>query len=204
MLLAHGQWRRLFKRDILLLTVLFGLLMAPIIPMTRALSQFNVAVVASGDGRHGSEVFTALYLALAYNLRPALWLLMLPAIGYAAWRARTLLWTPLAWAGGVVAAVVLLTGIIAPERYTIGAVPGYCLLAATLAAWNVTPAMRRAVAVVLACVLAAQAAVTARVQPLGFSGYEAAAQWVLAHTNAPTVVFNGPIDTGFFSFFLRS
>jgi hypothetical protein len=114
-----------------------------------------------------------------------------------------LLWTPLAWAGGVVAAVVLLTGTIAPERYTIGAIPGFCLIAATLAAWQVTPAIRRAALAALVCVLAVQTAISASVRPVGLSGYETAAEWVLAHTKAPTVMFNGPIDTGMFSFFLR-
>jgi hypothetical protein len=42
-----------------------------------------------------------------------------------------------------------------------------------------------------------------RVVPVGASGYEDAAEYVLAGTPAPTVLYSASVDTGYFVFFIR-
>ncbi len=40
--------------------------------------------------------------------------------------------------------------------------------------------------------------------PTGAEGYEAAAQYVLSQSaSSPTILFSGPVDTGYFVFFVR-
>lgn len=199
--LVHGDWRRLLARDTLTITAITLLIIAPIVPMTSAMAPFNLEVVASDVGKR--RLLEALRRAAEAGLRPVVWVVALLAVGHGLLRRRALLYVPVGWVAGVVVPVALLTGTIEPERYAIGAVPGVCLLAATLAADLGTRSSGVVRTVVLAAALAIQAAFAAPIHPPELSGYEPAARWVLEHTRAPTVLFNGPIDTGYFSFFLR-
>lgn len=203
----RGSWRRLLQRDIVAITIAALVLMAPLVPLTLMLSRFNVSVVTGGVGRGGSAIGKALLDATLANVKAVLWVPMLCAIGYWIWRRRQNqrpgLWIPLVWAGGTIVLVALTTGKVEPWRYAIGCVPGFCLLAATVAAWPEGPAIRRAASILLIVVVAIQTVVSAQVRPVGVTGYATAARWVLEHTSAPTVLFEGPFDTGYFAFFLR-
>jgi hypothetical protein len=204
MILVHGQWRRLLRRDVLAITAVAAVLMAPIVPLTTVMSRFNVSVVTGGVGHKGSVFQIAIERALADNLGIALWLGVPLALAYGLWRARRLIWVPLTWAAVVVGTVAFLTGTIEPERYALGSVPGFCLLAATLAAWRGDRrVIRVAASVILSGTLVVQTIASVLVQPAGLSGYATAVRWILANSHAPTVLFDGPVDTGYFSFFLR-
>jgi hypothetical protein len=203
----RGSWRRLLRRDVIAITLVALLLMIPLVPLTLMLSRFNVSVVTGGVGRAGGALMRALVAATVANLNIALWLPVTAAIGYGLWRQgqRHLIWIPLGWAASVIIMVALLTGKVEPWRYAFGCVPGFCLLGATMAAWRLEGTMgRRIVTITLALVIATQTIASALVRPVGVSGYAAAVRWVLANSQqAPTVLFDGPFDTGYFSFFLR-
>ena len=108
------------------------------------------------------------------------------------------------WAASTIIFVAVVTGKVEPWRYAIGCAPGFCLLGATIVAWRVERPVRQAMTVLLALVVVIQTVASAFVEPVGVSGYAAAVRWVLAQNSpAPTVLFDGPFDSGYFSFFLR-
>jgi hypothetical protein len=98
---------------------------------------------------------------------------------------------------------VLFAARIEPARYAFSAMPAYMLIAASLAA---VPSSRR-VAVALVAVLGTavlwQAWLIRNVYPSGAGGYEAAASYVVEHSDSPTVLLDTSIDTGYFVFFVR-
>jgi Dolichyl-phosphate-mannose-protein mannosyltransferase len=200
----RGAWRLLLRRDIVILTIVAILFMLPLVPLTLMLSRFNVSVVTGGVGRDSGALWRALTKATLPNLKVALWLPVVVGLGYGLWRQRSLVWIPLIWAASTIIFVAVVTGRVEPWRYAIGCAPGFCLLGATIMAWRVDRPVRLAMTIMLALVVMIQTVASAFVQPVGVSGYAAAVRWVLAqHSPAPTVLFDGPFDSGYFSFFLR-
>jgi hypothetical protein len=107
------------------------------------------------------------------------------------------------WALSVLASALLLTGAIEVGRYTILAVPAYCIAAASLCAW---PRARHQ-AVLCAALLMVAAGLQLRNgldRPTWDApGYEQAAQYVLARAPGPTVLYSASVDPGYFVFFVR-
>jgi hypothetical protein len=110
---------------------------------------------------------------------------------------------PIGWALGAVVAVLLLTGAFDAARYALVAVPGFCLAAAALDAPAVRSRLRWVMPAALATAVIVQVLVSRDVRPTGASGYETVAEWIVEQTDAPTVMFSGPVDTGYFVFFMR-
>jgi hypothetical protein len=108
------------------------------------------------------------------------------------------------WIACVVGAVVVFTGSIEPDRYSILAVPAYCLAAATLAVRARAHQIGRVIGYgVLLAATCWQFAVAASKPLVEADGYEQAAAFVVSQDQAPTVLFSGPVDTGYFVFFVR-
>lgn len=108
----------------------------------------------------------------------------------------------------VLGSALLLTGTIETGRYTILAVPAYCLAAASLVAerhatqstWRL-PVLAGTVLLTLAAGWQVWASLS---RPTWDApGYEQAAEYVLAQTPAPTVLYSASIDPGYFVFFVR-
>jgi len=90
-------------------------------------------------------------------------------------------------------------------RYPIFWIPAFLVFAAVpLAYFSIRT--RRAVTIYGALVFAAaiwQVVVIAQMQPKFATGYDAAARYVLEHSDSPTVFFDG-YNNGYFTFFIRS
>jgi hypothetical protein len=99
--------------------------------------------------------------------------------------------------------VLYLTARTDPSRYALVAVPGYFLSAAAISAAARSNRARWAAAAVLGAAVLYQVWLGRNIRPAGAHGYEAAAQYVLAQGESPTVLFSGPVDTGYFVFFVR-
>ncbi len=209
LLLVFVGWRRLFKPDVFWLTVLGVVLCAPIVVMTYVLSPFNVAMVRFISSQTGS----------AFGLAPqpsVLWAIMnghlsLPVIGIvicgaiaAILRLDRRVLISLLWMSSVLLSVLFVTGRIDPPRYGFVAMPAYFLCAAGLLASMRSMVGRRVATAALAFAVGWQLWAGRKVTPTGAEGYEAAAQYVLSQpASSPTILFSGPVDTGYFVFFVR-
>jgi len=110
------------------------------------------------------------------------------------------------WMVSVLASALLITGPVEPVRYSILAVPAYCVCAASLVRTARSPELRRIVAVGLAFAVAWQLWSERGMRPARMGGYEEAARFVLADADgqsAPTVLYSASVDTGAFVFFVR-
>jgi hypothetical protein len=112
-------------------------------------------------------------------------------------------WLTLGWVVTVSAGVIVAIGAAEPARYSIAALPGYALGAASLAAVARTRATRGVVALLLAGLTVSQLSAARNVSPIGGSGYEQAAELVLAQPRAATMLYSASVDTGYFVFFVR-
>jgi hypothetical protein len=198
----HGRGL-LFRRDILGWTLGGVLLVLPVVGMTLVLSPFNVNVVVDTlrTNRGLSSLAQSLSTILEVQVKPALAFATAAGIVAAFVRRDKKASLGLIWMLAVVAGVVLLIGY-EPERYSITAIPAYCLCAATLA--NVQSGQaRRLATLLLVATVGWQGWSVRAVKPEGADGYETAAQYVLAGQSSATVLFSGPVDTGYFSFFMR-
>jgi hypothetical protein len=198
--------RPLLRRDVLTAAIASALAISPLIPVTLILSRGNVAaVMATVSGETATPSAAALQrLAAVFHTQftlPVL-LLVLASVLVAMRRQDRRVLLPVLWCACALS-VLLLTGPMEPDRYTVYAVPPLCMLAAYGAiGWKTVTVRRVAVAAVL--VVVAWQARTATARPLpGAVGYEEAAQFVLAADPGATVLFSGGVDTGFFTFFVR-
>jgi hypothetical protein len=110
------------------------------------------------------------------------------------------------WIVSVLAGVLLVTGPVEPVRYSILALPAYCVCASSLARAARSSAGRRTLTVGLAFAVIWQLWSARGTRPVSEDGYEQAARFVLedAHgQSAPTVLYSASIDTGVFVFFVR-
>ena len=206
-LVARFGWRHLQERHLIIWTVVGALLVAPLAAITLRLSPSNVAIATKNIRNLGndrgvtvSEIVTTI-LTTHLSLPLAL-VVIAGALGLAVRRERLglfgLVWLLLSIGGSV-----LFAAGIEPARYAFSAMPAYMLIAASLAA---VPSSRR-VAVALVAVLGTtvlwQAWLIRNVYPSGAGGYEAAASYVVDHSDSPTVLLDTSIDTGYFVFFVR-
>ena len=201
-------WRDFFIRHILVWTAVGAVLSAPAIVMTVLLSPGNVGVVAwnlntlaSGEREQAATnlvltiVNTHVSLPVALAALAGLVTLCVYRRGHAA--------LGLLWLGcGIVGAVVA-TGPVESARYSFVAIPAYFFLAAGLSVpqWS-SRSVRVAVTVVLAAVVGWQIWLVREIRPVGAGGYEDVARYVVEHSSTP-VLYDSPIDTGFFVFFVR-
>jgi hypothetical protein len=110
------------------------------------------------------------------------------------------------WIASVLLGVMFITGPIEPGRYSIIAVPAYCLCAASLADSARTQGWRRSLTAVLIAAVVWQLWRVKDTHPTSAGAYEEAARFVLADMGtplAPTVLYSASIDTGYFVFFVR-
>jgi hypothetical protein len=109
----------------------------------------------------------------------------------------------LVWIICVVGGSVVFAGATESGRYAFGAVPAYFLLTAGLTAEAHTRTAKTIVAALLTATLWWQLWSVRDVHPSGVGGYEAAAEYVLARTEEPAVLYDSGVDTGYFVFFVR-
>jgi hypothetical protein len=200
---SHGRGQML-RRDIMGWTLAGVLLAIPIAYITLSLSPFNVAIVVEAfhQNRGIESLEQGLLSVLRYQVRPALAIVTAAGVAVAMYRRDKKISLGLVWMVSVVASVVLLIGPFEPERYSIAAVPAYCLCAATLAT---VPSLngRRLATVLLVAAVVVQIWSAAAITPVGTTGYQAAAAFVAEGQPAPTVLYSGSVDTGYFVFFMR-
>ena len=206
-LLLFVGWRRLVKPDVFWLTLLGVVLCAPNVVMTYVLSPFNVALVrfistdtTSALARQPSVLWS---IASGHLTLPVIGLVIAGAVAAIVRLDRRVL-ISLVWMSSVLLSVLFVTGRIDPPRYGFIAMPAYFLCAAGLLTCVRSLAGRRVVTAALALAVGWQLWAAWRVTPTGAEGYEAAAQYVLSQpASSPTILFSGPVDTGYFVFFVR-
>jgi hypothetical protein len=201
LLYARQGWFR--RKDVLVVAIIGALIVVPLIPLTLAFSPFNVGFVTDFRNRSMGRMFQGARTIFAVHLQPFLWILVATACAVAAAGRDRRILTPVIWGLGAVASVLALTGSQSAERYALAAFPAFCLTAATLDAVGPSVRWRWLAPASLAVALTVQIAASSQMRPVGAPGYETAAQWILERNTAPTVMFSGPIDTGYFMFFLR-
>jgi hypothetical protein len=204
-LLIFVGWRRLLNRNVILLTLLGILLSLPIAAITFVLSPLNVGLVRSMSSTGRGLTFAESVIRAIINghlSMPILFVVLAGAVMSVIRRDRRIV-VALVWIVGVVFAVLYLTARTDPSRYALVAVPGYFLSAAAISAAARSNRARWAAAAVLGAAVLYQVWLGRNIRPAGAHGYEAAAQYVLAQGESPTVLFSGPVDTGYFVFFVR-
>jgi len=202
-ILASGRVRRLLRKEVLIVGGGAAALILLLVPLILAVSPANVQFVLSPQNRSLAVLRDGVRFVVAAHLQPLLWVAALGGVAAAiVGRDRRIL-VPVTWSLGAVGAVLLLTGSQDAPRYTIVAVPAFCLAAGALTTAAESRWLRWPVTVVLAVVTSVQIVSSAAVRPTGASGYETAARWIVTQTSAPTVMFSGPVDTGYFVFFMR-
>jgi hypothetical protein len=205
LLVLDGTWRHT-KQPTIFVSTAVGLAACLAVGIaTLVLSPFNVEAIRGVLTWGGGPLASLHALRIIARDQIGIPLLILLAVGVLtslAARDRRLTVAGL-WILSVLAGVVFVTGIIEPARYSILAVPAYCMTAGTIAARRHPRWVATAGSALLAACVVWQGAVVARVRPVGAGGYEAAARFVLDHEPGPTVLFSGSVDTGYFVFFVR-
>jgi hypothetical protein len=206
--LAQGGWSRLAGRGVIMLTLAAVLLIVPIAAATLRLSPFNVTVVFDVFRQSMSvprrlELLAPIFRA---QLLPALGLVTTAGLFMALRRRDRRIMVGVYWMVAVLAGVLLVTGPVEPIRYSIIAVPAYCLCAASLVRAARSPGLRRSLIAVLTFAVVWQLWWGRSTRPGSAGGYEEAARFVLADANgqpAPTVLYSASVDSGAFVFFVR-
>ena len=106
------------------------------------------------------------------------------------------------WIASVLACAIVLTGSIEPDRYSILAVPGYCIVAASVSA-GVGGRYRYWSAAVLIAASGWQLWSGWHSPRSETPGYEAAAAYVAGEAGSSTILYSASVDTGYFVFFVR-
>jgi hypothetical protein len=204
--LDRRGWVLFARRSILLCTIALGIAFVAVAIATFLFSPFNVAVVLAVLHHDLTLAGTLTVLRVIATNQIGLALALVCAAGLLrSWlmRDRRIVFVTL-WIVCVVGAVVVFTGPIEPDRYSILAVPAYCLAAATLAVRARAHQIGRVIGYgVLLAATCWQFAVAASKPLVEADGYEQAAAFVVSQDQAPTVLFSGPVDTGYFVFFVR-
>ena len=205
LLLRDDGWQRFKQPKIYIPTVIGGGLFVIVALATLALSPFNVDLirrVLAGTQGHVS-LASLLGIIARDQLNPALLAVATAGIAWAIVDGDRRVLVTIAWILSVMAGVIFVTGPLEPPRYSILAVPAYCLAAASL--WARARSRTRMIIVSVALVASVgwQSVSALAVRPVGAHGYEEAAAYVLEHGQAPTVLYSGVVDTGYFVFFVR-
>jgi 4-amino-4-deoxy-L-arabinose transferase-like glycosyltransferase len=205
-LLFRVNWRRLVRWDVVGLTCLLAVLCAPMLLMSFLLSPANVAFVQTtvASGRGGSTGWpTILRTILEVHLTLPVLTVVAAGVCVAVIRRDWRIGIGLAWITVIVLSVILITGRFDSPRYALAATPGYFLAAGSLAAGMASTREKRAVIALLIIALGWQGWLVRKVRPTGAGGYEAAAEYVASNGPSPTILFSGPVDVGYFVFFVR-
>ena len=200
--LISGRWRRLLRREMLLAALAGVLVLVPLAILTFELSPYNVGYVLNYRNRDLESTIHGGRTVVATHLQPWLWAGVAAAVVAALVHRDRRLLLPLGWGVGGLFMLLVLTGDLGADRYSLALVPAFCLTAGALDVDDRARWFRRVSVLGLAAILAAQMMASAQVRPVGAS-YEAAARWVVAQPDTPTVMFSGPVDTGYFVFFVR-
>jgi hypothetical protein len=110
---------------------------------------------------------------------------------------------PAAWVLSVALCTIVITGPVAPARYSLAMLPGLALLAASLVVYVPALPWRAAALGLLGLAAGTQSWTTLSLMPDGARGYEAAAELVVKTAPGPTVLYSASVDTGYFVFFVR-
>jgi len=207
-LVAAGGWRRLIRRDVMVVTLAGAVLVAVIAFATLVLSPFNVAVVRGvlSEGAGLSRWRDVIVSIARAQLLPALGALAAAGLIVAVIHRDQRILVSVYWIAAVLLGVLFVTGPVEPVRYSILAVPAYCLCAASLADSARPQRGHRSLKAVLLAAVVWQLWLVKDRHPASAGGYEEAARFVLADAGAPiapTVLYSASIDTGYFVFFVR-
>ena len=207
-LLSGGGYSRFARRDLMAWTLAGALLVVSIAIATLVLSPFNVAAVrwafSQGVGIRGWRAIGA--GIIGGQLTPVLVLATIAGLVTAVIRRDRRIRTSAYWALSVLAGVMFVTGAIEPARYSILAVPAYCIFAASLASVGMPRRVRWTATAMLLIVVLFQLSAGKRIYPVSATAYEEAARFVLADDSSdshPTTLYSPVADTGYFIFFVR-
>lgn len=208
LLVTGGGWTRVARRDVVMLTLAGAVLIAPIAVATLLLAPFNVTVVEHvfNAGLAVSRWRAVLVPVFYAGLLPALGLLAAAGLVMAIVQRDRRILTGLYWTVSVLAGVCFVTGPVEPGRYSLLAVPAYCLCAASLLGVGGSRRFRGGLIVVLTFTVIWQFWWGRGTRLPSAGGYEEAARFVLADSGsppAPTVLYSASMDTGIFVFFVR-
>jgi hypothetical protein len=201
LLLLGGGSRHFRKRGVATVTVLgFAAVCAAIVVMA-SLSPFNTGFVGHivSQGLQGASIRAVLSTAVQ---EPPLFVAMFAGLAASVVNRDGRMWVPVIWMASVLACATFLTGAIEASRYSILAVPAYCIAAAALSA-GLQGRFRTACAALLATACAWQLWVGSRTASSETPGYEAAAAYVTSLGPTPTILYSASVDTGYFVFFVR-
>jgi hypothetical protein len=204
-LLSNNGWRHFLNPRILIGTSIGLAVVGAVAVATLILSPFNVSVVRHVFANGLDVAGTIRTLGIIGREQIGLPLLLLTAagIGMSILAQDRRIVFVLLWIAAVLAGVIFVTGAVEPARYSALAFPAYCVAGASL--WCSTP--RRSVHVVWTVILLStfgwQLVAGRDLRPVGASGYEQAATFVVGQQTGPTVLFSGSVDTGYFVFFVR-
>lgn len=205
LVLRDGGWRQ-FRQPKILIPTLIGVGLLGLVALaTLVLSPFNVEairLVLAGTLGHSTPL-GLITIIVREQVHPALLFLTLTGIAWAILDGDRRVVVPIAWLLSVLLGVILVTGVLEPARYSILAVPAYCVAAASLWARARTRTTMTIVTTAIAAAAGWQAVGALGVRPVGAHGYEEAAKYVVEHSQAPTVLYTGVVDTGYFVFFVR-
>jgi hypothetical protein len=197
--------RRLLRKEIALLTLLGVVLCIPIAVLTWVMSPMNVALVqfvATEDSGLSLDASVVWSIVRAHLTMPMVFAAVAGGLSSVVHRDRRILLS-VTWLASTLIAVSLTTGSMNPAHYGMIAVPAYFLAAASLVGVVRSIPARQAGTALLVLVAMWQVWTGRHVRPVGADGYEAAAQYVLSQGASPTILFSGPVDTGYFIFFVR-
>jgi hypothetical protein len=203
MALSSLGTRRLLRRDVMVALGVFVVAVAPMVPLTLVMSQTNVAVALDGMSNGRTTVRGVVRGALEDQFVPMMVIVAAAALirALVRFRGRASLFF-VSWIVGVFGGL-LLAGRYEPARYSLYWVPAIAAIVGTLAArWRHRQAAVAAIALV-AVTIVVQGRQAVAVPLPSAAGYEAAAEYVIDHDPGATVLFSGPVDTGYFTFFTR-
>jgi hypothetical protein len=201
-------WHGIANRRVVLLAGGAALLAFPIVAMSAGFGPANVELVWANirhlvDGTRELSLLTLSGRIVRTHLSWPAIVVMLMAAAVMAVRRRRATATSMAWIVSVVGSTAVIAYRFEPARYAFGALPAYYLLIASLIEAPRSRVTKAGVFVVLTMLLGWQMWSVRSVRPSGAGGYEAAAQFVVARSQQPAVLFHAVSDTGYFVFFAR-
>jgi hypothetical protein len=208
LLVTGGGWQRLARRDVIGVTLTGAVLVGLFALATVTLAPSSVAVVRDVFDE-GSSVLSRMALlgpVFRAHLLPALGFVTVAGLLMALVRRDHRILLGVCWMVSVLASALLITGGIEPVRYSLVAVPAYCVCAASLVSAARRPALRGTCTVGLVLAVGWSLWWSRETRPPSMGGYEVAARFVLADAagrSAPTVLYSASADAGAFVFFVR-
>jgi hypothetical protein len=208
LLVTGGGWRRLARRDVISVTLAGAVLVGLIALATVKLAPSSVAVVRNVFNEDSFLLGRVAVLGPVFraHLLPALGFVTAAGLLMALVRRDRRIMLGVYWMVSVLASALLITGWVEPVRYSLVAVPAYCVCAASLVSAARGPALRWTFTVALALAVGWSLWSSRETRPPSMGGYEVAARFVVAEAagrSAPTVLYSASADSGAFVFFVR-